>query len=89
VTVTLRNRGPETWTREAGYRLGSLGDAAWGLSRVDLAGPVAPGAETVLRFWATAPAAPGSYALRWRMQAGEDWFGATTPAVTVQVNAPR
>lgn len=92
-SVTMRNSGTTTWTAANSYRLGIQPDAAastWGINRVYLpAGTsVAPGANYTFTYRVTAPATSGTYALQWRMvQEMIEWFGATTPALNINVAA--
>jgi N-acetylneuraminic acid mutarotase len=89
VSVTMRNVGDTTWTPEQAYLLGSQNpqdNTTWGLNRVGLPGPVAPGQQVTFQFTATAPANPGTYDFAWRMvQEGVQWFGDFTPDVPVVV----
>lgn len=88
VSITLRNTGDTTWTAAGAYRLGTQNpsdNAAWGMHRVSLPSPIAPGQEVTFTFNVTAPAA-GAYHFQWRMvQEGVQWFGDLTPDFTVQV----
>jgi MIR domain len=87
VTVTISNVGTETWM-PGSHRLGSspANDRTWGLTRVDLPGPVAPGEHAVFSFEVTAPATPGFAPFQWRMlQEGVEWFGEDTPRKHVRV----
>ena len=60
-------------------------NSTWGVSRRELPGPVAPGAEVTFTFDVIAPA-PGTHSFRWRMvQEFIEWFGDLTPDVPVQV----
>ncbi len=89
VSVRMRNVGSTTWTPGAGHRLGSQNpqdNHTWGLGRVLLAGPVAPGALATFNFTVVAPSVPGTYNFRWRMvREGVAWFGAKTPNIAVNV----
>jgi RHS repeat-associated protein len=88
-TITLRNTGHTTWSAAANHSLGSQtpeNNAIWGISRVPVAGAIAPGATQTFTFQAQAPATPASHAFHWRMvQDGVEWFGATTPGRTITV----
>jgi hypothetical protein len=58
VAVTVKNTGNVTWTPAEGYRLGSQSsqdNTTWGTNRVNLPGPVAPGAQVTFNFSVTAP----------------------------------
>lgn len=88
VTVRMRNDGETTWSGGGAYRLGAVG-AGWAISRVSLPRDVAPGESVDFNFALAAPALAGSYGFQWRMvQDGVEWFGATTPNVTVGVRKP-
>ncbi|MBI5511073.1 MAG: CotH kinase family protein [Deltaproteobacteria bacterium] len=92
VSVTMKNAGAVTWA-EASYRLGSAlseNDTLWGLNRVALAAGSSIGSdqEATFEWTVTAPATPGTYTFAWRMrQSGVEWFGESTPVVTVTVKA--
>lgn len=94
VSVTLRNTGCSTWTRAAGYTLGSVNpvdNTTWGSNRIalDAAASIAPGQSGVFAFEATAPATPGAYNFQWRLlKTGVTWFGAASSNVSVTVIAP-
>ena len=87
VKVTMRNAGGTTWVSP--IRLGSQNpqdNLIWGLGRVELSGPVAPGAEAMFDFFISAPSKPGTYNFQWRMvHEGVTWFGPSTPSVAVSV----
>src|SRR5258708_3114895 len=89
VSVTLTNTGTSTWSAGAAYRLGAQNpqdNTVWGLGRVELAAPVAPGGSATFGFNVTAPTAPGSYHFQWRMvQELIEWFGAFSADATVSV----
>jgi Zn-dependent metalloprotease len=89
VSVRMRNVGSTTWMPAAGHRLGSQNpqdNQTWGLHRVLLPGPVAPGGWATFDFTVVAPSGPGTYNFRWRMvREGVAWFGAETPNVAVNV----
>ena len=112
VTVRMLNTGTSTWrtstvvetddttrtTTRTSYGLNPIGDDVWGIGRVVASGGVAPNSPYDFPFTITAPTAPGSYTLRWRMarrtivherpvipaKQGEG-FGAFTPIVTIVV----
>lgn len=88
-SVAVRNRGAATWSREAGYKLGAVGDADpfHADTRVWLPADVrvAPGEAYTFTFELTAPAQPGAYVTDWQMvREGVRWFG-DAAARTVQV----
>ena len=82
VVVRMRNTGDTTWTREAGFHLGSANlqdNKTWGMSRVPLTADVPPGGEAVFGFSITAPDAPPPWNFQWQMvHDGVAWFGATS-----------
>ena len=92
VTVTMQNMGTTTWTAGALYRLGAQNpqdNTTWGLGRVELPGPVAPGANVTFLFNVTAPATVGNYNFQWRMvQDLVEWFGAYSTNVASAVAVP-
>lgn len=86
VEIRMRNTGRETWTPQAGFRLGAV-DAGWQPARVELSGPVPTAGEAVFRFRATAPGTAGLRDASWRMlKEGVEWFGEASPAVAVTVS---
>jgi hypothetical protein len=89
VSVTMRNVGSEPWTPTRGYRLGSQAppdNQRWGLSRVELPGPVLPGQDATFSFHITALMLSARYSFQWRMlQEGIAWFGEPTPLVGLAV----
>jgi len=90
VSVTLQNTGASTWSPSAHHRLGSQNpqdNILWGLSRVELPGPVAPGATVTIPFTIVAPAA-GVHNFQWRMLHETAWFGAVTQNAPVTVGTP-
>ena len=78
VAVTMQNIGTTTWTQGANYKLGSQNphdNLLWGLGRIDVTAPVAPGQQHTFNFSVTAPAA-GDYSMQWGMlQEYVTWFG--------------
>jgi RHS repeat-associated protein len=90
VSVTMQNTGSTTWAAGT-VGIGSQnaqGNTTWGPSKVNLASPVAPSAQTTFNFNVTAPATPGSYNFQWKMVEGTNgWFGAQSTNVAVNVTA--
>jgi hypothetical protein len=93
-TFTLRNTGTTPWSDAQGYRLGSWApqdNTTWGTGRIDMQGGTTVAPNDTLSFTAdlTAPTAPGSYTMQWRMvHEGVAWFGDPTTSKTVQVVDP-
>ncbi len=89
VSVTFRNSGTTTWTAATNFRLASQNPADngnWGLSRVNLGAPVAPGEVASVNFPIVAPAAAGNYNFQWQMlQEGTGRFGDVSPNVVIAV----
>jgi RHS repeat-associated protein len=86
-SVTMQNMGGTTWTAGS-YFLGSENPQAnttWGLNRVELAAPVAPGANATFNFNVTAPSTVGTHNFQWRMVQDSTRFGAFTTNVAVSV----
>ncbi len=92
VTVRMKNTGTTTWTKAAGYALGSQrpdDNERWGLKRVSPPADVAPDATVDFTFTITAPTDVGRQGFRWRMVRGADgWFGRKTELVTIEVEDP-
>jgi len=82
------------------YRLGVKNANNWGLplekgatgsntARVDVNTKVALNQDHTFTFNITAPATPGTYDFQWQMvQEQVEWFGATTPSVSIVVAPP-
>ena len=90
VSVTMENVGTNTWG--SGYQIISENpyfNSIWGSSVVPLTtGPIAPGANAVFTFTATAPTTPGSYNFQWKTsKAGVHDFGDLTNPNVVCANA--
>jgi hypothetical protein len=86
-TVTMRNNGTTTWLAGT-YSLQSQAGASWGITRVNVASPVAPGSDGVFTFTITAPATAGTYNFQWRMaQDNVGAFGDLSTNVAVVVSS--
>jgi hypothetical protein len=87
ITVSFRNMGTTTWSPAAQYRLGTQNpqdNGIWGVQRVELPGPVAPGETATFTFEVTAPARVGAYNMQFRMvQEFVEWFGEYSPSISV------
>ena len=92
VSVTMRNTGNTTWAAGSVFKLGSQhpqDNMTWGLNRVVVTQPVAPGGQYTFNFVVTAPSPKGTYNFQWRMvKEGVEWFGAYTNNATVSVRLP-
>jgi hypothetical protein len=96
VQVTMRNTGTTTWNSNTPnpYRLGSQNpqdNRTWGFHRVQLTAgeTVAPGATKTFTFNVVAPSTAGAYNFQWKMVYELiEWFGASSPNVTVNVSNP-
>jgi hypothetical protein len=93
VSITMKNTGSTTWTRDAGYKLGAQNPqdtGRWGVARVELGvgETVPPGATRRFDFQVRAPASGASYPFQWRMlREFVEWFGDYTPTVNVTIVA--
>lgn len=90
VSLTFGNVGTTTWSEAGQYRLSSRrprDNSTWGVNRVYLASPVAPGQTTTFTFDVTAPATPGVYDFAWSMveDAAQDWFDEVSPVVSFNI----
>ncbi len=104
VSVTMKNTGTTTWTRDTSFRLGSYnpGDnIIWKPEgpcdepnihhRVYLCSgdAIAPLETKTFTFQVTAPAQAGEYNFQWRMQQEfVEWFGDYSANVAIQVEDP-
>ena len=94
VTVTMKNTGSTTWTKDDLIQLGSQNvqdNSTWGFNRVELAvaESVAPGGEKTFAFDITVPALAGTYNFQWQMVQDEgEWFGASSTNVAINVSEP-
>lgn len=90
VSVTMRNAGTEPWTANNLYRLGSQSptdNLLWGLNRVELPHPVAPGDSVTFTFSVSAPAELARVPFQWQMvQDGVEWFGDLGPRVQIAIS---
>jgi C1A family cysteine protease len=90
VHVTVQNTGLNTWTAADGYKLGAAGDVdPFGPTRIllDASDSIAKGQSKAFTFTVTAPRAPGTYVVTWRMvREGVTWFGASSK-VSVSVSS--
>lgn len=94
VSVTMRNVGSLTWTKTAGFALGSIEpslNTVWGSSTIPLGAgdTIASGANKPFTFICKAPSTPGTYTMRWQMhrQASSysGFFGDFSPRTTIVV----
>ncbi len=82
VSLTMKNTGTSSWTKESGHNLGSQNpqdNTTWGFTRVslDVNDSIEPGAEKTFHYEITAPGIPGTYKFQWQMlQEKVEWFGA-------------
>lgn len=97
ITITMNNTGSVEWTKRTGYALQPYDSGVsgfWGVQKADLTPNEAIGIvgdmQKEFSITVTAPAAPGTYPLQWRMaQNGSNWFGDPSVRTTVQVLPPR
>jgi RHS repeat-associated protein len=95
VSITMRNSGTTTWGVGGAnpYGLGSQNaenNTTWGLGRIAVDSPVAPGSSKTFSFTVTAPNTAGTYNFQWRMlQEYKEWFGDFAPNIAVQVSVPQ
>ncbi|PQB07686.1 hypothetical protein BST83_11355 [Polaribacter filamentus] len=81
VSITMKNTGTTTWTKEGNFKLGSQSpedNIIWGLDRVNLSVDegIAPNEEKTFTFEIVVPNSDGIYNFQWQMiQDGEEWFG--------------
>jgi hypothetical protein len=96
VQVTMKNTGTAAWSRAAskGYYLGSQDpedNMIWGTNRgwMDPNARVAPGDAYTFDVSLTAPSTAGTRTMQWQMlEDAVEWFGETTPVVSIDVVPP-
>jgi hypothetical protein len=92
VTITMENRGTNTWLSAEGYKLGSQNpqdNGIWGTGRAALSVPVSRGQTAALNFRIKAPVTAGRYSFQWRMlREGVTWFGEPSANLIVDVRTP-
>jgi hypothetical protein len=90
ISLSMRNSGTTTWAAGT-YCLqpqNPQGNSTWGLTRVNLAAPIAPGSDATFTFNVTAPSIAGTYNFQWRMsQDGVGAFGDFSTNVAVVVSS--
>ena len=82
-TITMKNIGTGSWSAGT-HSLTSVGTNNFGVASIP-AGTVAPGANGTFSTLFTAPAAPGTYTFKWRMQHTATKFGQPTASITITV----
>lgn len=93
-TVTMQNLGSVTWTADGPnpFALGSQApqdNHLWGVNRVPVPHPVAPGEVVTFEVPVQVPAEEGRYPFRWQMvQEGVTWFGDVSVDTTILVRPP-
>lgn len=92
VSVVMSNNGTTTWPAGSTYKLGSKNpndNSTWQIARVVVASPVSPGQSYTFNFTIRAPSVTGTYNFQWGMlEEYVEWFGASSPNVSVTVAAP-
>ncbi len=80
-SVTMKNTGTTTWTKEGNYKLMSQSPAQntiWGTDQVNLeeGESIPPNAQKTFTFDVKIPAYNGNFNFQWQMvQEAEEWFG--------------
>ncbi len=84
----VENIGKTAWSREAGYRLTTLGPSLWGISNIELGDGVhvAPGEIASFKASFSAPETAGEYAFQWQMQHNNAPFGDVSAPVNIVVS---
>ncbi|MCF8714992.1 T9SS type A sorting domain-containing protein [Joostella atrarenae] len=89
VSVTMKNAGTTTWTREDSYKLGSFNDDdSFGFVRVQLDSleEILPNEEKTFDFSITAPDSLETYNFQWKVvQEFVEWFGEETLPKKIKV----
>jgi predicted MPP superfamily phosphohydrolase len=93
VSVTMKNTGNTTWSKEGGFYLGSQRPAdntIWGLNRVSLDDGelVEPYQEKTFTFDIQVPLEEGTYIFQWQMiEEGVEWFGSSSSSKILRIGA--
>ncbi len=91
VSITMKNTGTTTWTKDGGYKLGFPGpedSAVWGLSRVEfeIDEEIKPYEEKTFSFDIRVPVDNGHYIFQWQMiEDGVEWFGSKTDIENLRI----
>ena len=94
VSVTMKNTGTTTWTKEGNFKLAAQSPAEnsnWGISEIDLKDgeSVAPGEQKTFEFNIKVPEFDGSYNFQWQMlQKAEEWFGSKSKMDQLIIGEP-
>lgn len=81
VSITMKNTGTTNWTKNDGYKLGSIDpidNITWGTNRIEMEDgeTITPGQSKIFTFNITAPVSENTYRFQWKMiQEGNGWFG--------------
>ncbi|MCF8361616.1 MAG: T9SS type A sorting domain-containing protein [Prolixibacteraceae bacterium] len=93
VSITMKNTGTSTWTKEGGFKLRALGLQIlnpWGIYNVELSDneTIEPGEEKTFVFDINVPTDKGVYSFQWQMlQEGKDWFGSKSAVKNLRIGS--
>ena len=94
VSVTMKNTGTTTWTKDGNFVLASQSPAEnnnWGISEIGLndADTVPPNDQKTFEFNIKVPEFDGSYNFQWQMlQKAEEWFGSKSENEQLIIGEP-
>lgn len=83
--IQMKNTGRATWGSAGGYYLAPSVGGDWGVRRIELNKPVAPGETATFKAEFTAPETAGEYSFQWRMRHKGAYFGQASPLVKLRV----
>lgn len=94
VSVTMKNTGSTTWTKEGNYKLMSQSpsqNVVWGTDRVNLqeGESILPNAHKTFTFDVKVPSYNGNFSFQWQMiQEAEEWFGDKSELKVISLGQP-
>ncbi|RYG42688.1 hypothetical protein EON79_18390, partial [bacterium] len=90
VKMRFKNTGTTTWTAaQIKLKATAATTTAWGVSTSSLRAETAPGGIAEFTFYATAPAAEGSYPWRFQIQGPNGLIGTSSPDSSILVTGNR
>lgn len=94
VSVTMKNTGTTSWTKEGNFKLASQSpelNKIWGLESVELEEGeiIHPNTEKTFTFNIKVPESDGSFVFQWQMiQEAEEWFGEKSETEQLVIGDP-
>jgi hypothetical protein len=83
--IQMKNTGRATWSGAGGYYLAPSVAGDWGVRRIELSKPVAPGETASFKAEFTAPEKAGEYPFQWQMRHKGTYFGQASSLAKLRV----